>query len=136
VTFDRTGGEIDKRDGMDRAERHAEPYWWQCMLEAAKAVAQRKPYFFSDDVVRWCREHHPNVTTHEPRAIGPLLREACRLGYAEKTQDYVPSEQRQCHSRPMLVWYSLIYTGPRMKRPRKRKINDPRQIKLDFGTNT
>jgi hypothetical protein len=29
-------GEYGKQEGMDRAERHADPHWWQCMMECAK----------------------------------------------------------------------------------------------------
>src|SRR5215831_7567547 len=111
-------GEEGKRDGMARAARHADPHWWQCMLESAKEVAERKPIFNTDDVVRLCRERHPNATTHEGRAIGPLMRAACRLGYCVQTQDWVESTQAQCHRRPMRVWYSLIYRGGPLKPPR------------------
>jgi hypothetical protein len=124
-------GSDGKRDGMDRAERHADEYWWQCMLEAAKIVAERKPFLFSEDIVRLCNELHPNVFTHENRAIGPLMREACRLGYFIKTEDWVESTQKQCHRRPMRVWYSLLFKGPHVK-PRRRKINDPRQYNMTF----
>jgi hypothetical protein len=120
-----------KRDGMDRAEEHANSHWWQCMLESAQAVAERKPFFTTDDVVALRRVRHPNATTHEARAIGPLMRQAAKLGYCEQTQDWVESTQPQCHRRPMRVWYSLIYRGPApLPRPRRRRIIDPRQIKM------
>lgn len=122
-----------KRDGMDRAERHADPHWWQCMLECGKEVSERKPFFITDDVVRLCSKLHPNASTHERRAIGPLMREMCRLGFCEPTQDWVQSTQAQCHRRPMQIWYSLIYRGPAVARPRRRKINDPRQIAMDLA---
>jgi hypothetical protein len=124
-------GEAGKRDGMDCAERAADAQWWQCMLEAAHAVAKRKPYLFTDDIVRLCRERHPGVFTHENRAIGPLMRACCRLGYFEPTQDWVESTQRQCHRRPMRVWHSLLFPGVHRK-PRKRQINDPRQYTMPF----
>jgi len=125
-----TAGEEGKKSGMDRAERAADTYWWQCMLESAKAVAERKPYFFTDDIVRWCQYNHPNASTHEHRAIGPLMRQVFILGYAVPTQDYVPSEQPQCHRRPMRVWYSLIYRGRLRPKLRRRTVIDPRQFDL------
>ena len=124
-------GEQGKKEGMDRAEEHADPHWWRCMLESAKIVAEGKPFFITDDIVLLCAKNHPNATTHEYRANGPLMREACKLGYCEKTQDWVESTQAQCHRRPMRIWYSLIYRGPSPRpRPKKRRINDPRQMEL------
>ena len=126
-------GEHGKREGMDRAERHADSHWWQCMLEAGKAVAERKPYFNADDLLAWRRTHHPNASTHELRAMGPLMAAIMRLGYCTPTDDFVPSRQALCHATPRRVWYSLIYRGPQPKpRPKRRKLLDPRQFTLDF----
>jgi len=120
-----------KRDGMDRAERHADEHWWQCMLECGLAVAERKPWFYTDDIVKLCASRHPNATTHEQRAIGPLMRALARAGVCERTGDFVPSTQRQNHSRPMQVWWSLVYKGPAVRRkPRYRRLLDPRQLGL------
>jgi hypothetical protein len=121
-----------KRDGMDRAERHADPHWWQCMLECGKAVAERKPFFITDDVVRLCSKLHPNASTHEQRALGPVLREMCRIGYCERTQDWIESSQAQCHRRPMRIWFSLIYRGPPVAKPRRHRVPDPRQFTMEL----
>jgi len=126
-----TDGHAGKRLGMARVYRAADPHWKQCMIECAKEVAQRKPIFITDDIVELCRDKHPNATTHEKRAIGPLMREVCRLGYCIPTQDWVQSAQAQCHRRPMLVWYSLIFRGWSYPRPRRRKLHDPRQIAME-----
>jgi hypothetical protein len=126
-------GSAGKREGMDRAERHADPHWWAAMLESGKEVALRKPFFFTDDIVKYCSEHHPNATTHEHRAIGPLMRELARMEVCEPTQDWVPSSQKQNHKRPMQVWWSLIYRGSvAPRKPRRYKSLDPRQLKLDI----
>jgi hypothetical protein len=125
-------GHDGKRDGMSRAEQHSDPHWWQCMLECGKEVAERKPYFITDDVVLLCRQRHPNASTHEQRALGPLMSQMCRLGYCERTQDWVESMQPQCHRRPMRVWFSLIYQGPPVAKPRSRKLLDPRQFTMDL----
>jgi hypothetical protein len=128
-----TDGSDGKREGMARAERSADPYWWSCMLESGREIALRKPYFFTDDVVGWCKEHHPNATTHEQRAIGPLMREMARREICEPTQDWVQSSQRQNHRRPMQVWWSLIYRGPGPRaKPRRHKPLDPRQLMFDL----
>jgi hypothetical protein len=125
-------GSAGKRDGMDRAERNADQHWWACMLESGREVALRKQYFSTDDIVAYCREHHPNATTHEHRAMGPLMRELARMEVCVQTQDWAPSSQGQNHSRPLRVWWSLIYRGPARPPPRHRKLLDPRQLKFDL----
>lgn len=119
-----------KRDGMERARQHADPHWWQCMLEAGKAVAEERPYFNADDLLAWMRRHHPNASTHEKRATGPLMAAIQRLGYCIPTEDFVPSRQKLCHATPRRVWWSLIYRGPAQRRPRSRPVLDPRQFGL------
>lgn len=104
-------GSDGKRDGMDRAERHADPHWWQCMLEAVKATAIEMLYFNTDDVTRRCQKDHPNASTHEKRAIGPLMKEACRLEYCEPTRSWKESTWAACHKRPKRTWTSLLYQG-------------------------
>lgn len=123
-------GEDGKRDGMERARAHSNPEWWRVMLICVREVARRQPYFTTDDVERYRREHYPNHTTHEPRAIGPLMKECAKLEYCRRTGDWFESTQRQCHRRPMMMWWSLIYRGrPPSFRPRRVR-NDPRQIEL------
>ena len=122
-----------KRDGMGRAERHADPHWWQCMLQCGKLVAERKPYFITDDIEFLRRKLHPNATTHEHRAVGPLMAALARLDYCEATDDWVESQQLTNHSRPMRVWLSKIYRGPTIQRPPRRRLLDPRQISFFEG---
>lgn len=102
------------------------------MLASGTQVALRKPWLYTDDIVAWCAEHHPNARTHEPRAIGPLMRELCKLGVIEKTASWVPSAQAQNHKRPMQVWWSLAYRGriPRGRRNTRHRPLDPRQLDL------
>jgi hypothetical protein len=72
---------------------------------------------------------YPGATTHEPRAIGPLMRAQmlaklkaigaefsttlvgevfAALGYCVPTANWIKSAQRQCHRRPMMIWQSLL----------------------------
>jgi hypothetical protein len=130
--FDDGEGKRGKQEGMDRAEKHADPYWWACMLETCRAVALAKPFFFTDDLQALMRKRHPNATTHEMRAMGPIMREVYKLGYALPTPDWVESSQKQNHRGPKRVWYSLIYRGPGKHRMPRRRINDPRQFFFDM----
>jgi hypothetical protein len=123
-------GTPGKRAGMRRAQLHADPHWWQCMLECGRMVAEGKPRFNCDDIVELCRKRHPNASTPEHRAMGPLMKELARLGYCVKTLDWFESRQKVNHARDMRTWHSLIYRGPKLSRPRKRRRIDPRQIPL------
>lgn len=121
-----------KKDGMGRAERHADEHWWNCMLESAKAVAERKQWFQSKHVKAWCHKYHPNATTHEYKAMGPLMNKAASFGYCVPSLDYRASGQRNDHSRPQLVWISLIYKGPKRHHAPRRRPLDSRQGSFDL----
>ena len=128
--FDPSAGKAGKRDGMDRAELHADPEWKRIMLICVLEVAKRKPFFSTDDLERWRLVYFPNHTTHEHRAIGPIMREAAKLEYCVKTLDWVESSQKINHQRPMRVWFSRVYKGPgRFHKPRRKPV-DPRQFDL------
>jgi hypothetical protein len=120
--------------GMDKADKHADPVWWQCMLESGRFVALAKPFFNADDLLLYMHHRYPGITTHELRATGPLMNELKTLGYALPTNDFIPSRQKDCHSTPRRVWYSLLYHGKgKPRRPRYRKIHDPRQYFMDLS---
>ena len=124
------GGE-GKREGMQRARRHANPIWAAWFAEAIVEVARKKPFFTTDDV-EVLRIHRQGPRTHENRAIGPLMREACQAEVCLPTLDWVESRQRVNHRRPMRVWRSLIYRGPPVPHRRRPKPIDPNQYALDL----
>jgi hypothetical protein len=131
--FDPDEGSKGKRDGMGRAERHADPEWLRVMLISALEVAKRKPYFTTDDLEKWRLAHYPNHTTHEHRALGPVMIEAAKQEICEKTGDWIESNQKVCHRRPMRIWWSKVYRGPgRFRKPRRKPIN-PNQFDLFAG---
>lgn len=130
--FDHAAGEALKAEGMAAAERAADEEWKRWFLEAVQEICRRKPYFITDDV-ELLRRSRSGPRPHEPRAMGPMMLEAWSLGYCEPTQDWVASRQKVNHHRPMRVWWSLLYQGPKLRRPRRRKLLDPRQIDLFSG---
>lgn len=131
MTFDPASGVWAKLDGMHRVASAANPEWWQFMAEATVEVARRKPFFFTDDIERLRLERN-GPSTHENRAIGPLMKCIQRLGVCVPTDDWVESSQAVNHRRPMRVWRSLIYEGPKRNLPRlpKRMPIDPRQFDM------
>lgn len=97
---------------MARADRGADLHWKACMLASGVMVARSLPYFTTDEVVAYCKEHHPNATTHELRAIGPVMQRLAGDGACAKTEHYRESSHEPCNQRPKLVWQSLIYETP------------------------
>lgn len=76
---------------------------------AVERVARKRAAFIVDDV--WA-EFDDAATTHDKRAMGPVMAIARQLGYIAPTADFVASKQVQCHANPRRVWKSLIYVAP------------------------
>ena len=77
------------------------------MYRSLVTVARQKPTFFTDDIER-VRQAKDGPSTHENRALGPLMKRAHKDLICEPTDQWVPSSQAGNHRRPMRVWRSLI----------------------------
>ena len=129
--FDAEGGAVDRDAAIAQADEVADPAWKAFMYAGIVEVARKKPFFITDDVER-LRIVRQGPRTHENRALGPLMLQAARQGVCLPTDDWVQSAQRVNHRRWMRVWYSLVYEGPRVRRPRHRKLHDPRQYGIEW----
>ena len=116
-----------KADGMERAEKHADPHWMRTMLMLGVEVAKRKQRFIAPDIERLRRELHPNVTTHEPRAMGPVMTNLHNLRVCDPTNEFRGSGHKSDHNNLSRIWTSLIYEGPVRV---GHRIIDPRQLDL------
>ena len=95
------------RSARDEAiERVAEASgdWQDVALEAVYQVALSKPLFASDDI--WATGLEK---PREPRAMGPVMMRAVRLGYCEATDRTVPSSSVMQHARPLRLYRSLVW---------------------------
>lgn len=82
-------------------EANAHPSW----LEVARAIVWSLPSgreFTTDHVWEWLERS--SVRTHEPRALGAVMREMQRKGQIVNTKQYQPSARRECHARPIPIW--------------------------------
>lgn len=80
-------------------EANAAPTW----LDVARGIVRAMPpghEFTTDDV--WVSLG--DVRTHEPRAMGAVMRGLQRDGVIVNTRQYRPSERAECHARPIPVW--------------------------------
>lgn len=91
-------------DGIRRADEHADRDWKQEAYEAVADLALFCDHFTTDDV----HERLAGATTHEPRAMGAIMRRAARDGLIEATDRYVASDRAVAHRNPKRVWRSLV----------------------------
>jgi hypothetical protein len=98
----------DNRDrGMARAAAHAAEDFAADARMAIWKAAQAQPTLIVDDVWRF----YAGAGTHENRAMGPAMVRAVKEGWLERTNEFRPSAQSQCHANPRRVWRSRIYRG-------------------------
>jgi hypothetical protein len=114
---------------MARVMQAANPEWWRTMLISVNETCQRRHTFIIDHVDAHHKANFPGITTHENRAIGPLMTDARKHGYCVPIHEWTPSHLGRNHLRFVRVWRSLIYRGPEPKK-RYRKPFDPRQFDL------
>jgi hypothetical protein len=87
------------RVSIDAAEDHADPQWYRSAFVTVKSLGLLGAEFTTDDV--WA---YLVSTTHEPRAMGAVMRQAVRDGFIESTGRYIKSKRPECHMRPILVY--------------------------------
>ena len=75
------------------------------MFALVVEIARRQEYLFTDDVER-LRRIRNGPTTHEQRALGPLMKAAEKAGIITKTDTLIPGRWDK------KVWLSLIYQQP------------------------
>lgn len=105
-----TEAERARDDAIARAERHAVDEWKTVTFGIIRQLAECSPSFTTDDV--WLAlQKVPEVATHEPRALGSMMREAAKSGWIVPTDRYVNSQRPECHARPVKVWRSRLQGG-------------------------
>ena len=98
-----TGPEL--RDAaLARVAAHADPDFMAAALAAVERVAATRDEFTTDHV--WVEIG--TAQTHERRAMGAVMRQAMRLKIVAPTTLFRPSDQAQCHGRPMRVWRRAV----------------------------
>lgn len=105
--FDKREGTRQREDAIKRVERHAVTDWKAAADIAVTACAKRLDYFTTDDVVMEMPADGP--ATHEPRALGAVMRKSAADGIIAATESWRLSKIPSCHRRPKRVWASLIY---------------------------
>lgn len=102
--FDSNLGAILRDDGIRRADEHADRDWKDAAYAAVVELAHRRQVFTTDSV----HEIIGDVSTHEKRAMGAIMRRAARDGLIVATDRYVASDRSEAHRNPKRVWRSLV----------------------------
>lgn len=95
-------------EAVTRVASNADAEWVDHALHVIWCLAVQMDEVTTDDV--WDHIGH-DYTTHEPRALGAVMKKAAGLGYVQATDRYRPSARPACHARPVRVWASLIRPG-------------------------
>jgi hypothetical protein len=90
-----------------RGRKHADPMWLKVALGIVRELAMTRGSFTADDVHAGLRLR-PDVTTHDSRALGSVLREAAAHRWITVTDEWVQSRRPEAHARPVRRWRSLI----------------------------
>lgn len=110
--FDQAAADTARDRAIGAAANNADPYWWDAALDAVRHVAQSHQSFTTDEVWQYLNVHRKDVATHEPRALGAVMKAASTYGWVVGTQEYSRSKRPSAHSRPVLVWRSLLTVTP------------------------
>lgn len=108
-TLDDALAETAKREALAQVETHAAPDWKDYALETVKQVAQHCSEFSTDRVLEALQDSP--ITTHELRALGPVMVAAARAGYIVATDRFENSASVSRHKAPKRIWASLICKG-------------------------
>lgn len=100
------------RDGMKRAEKHANPLWKAAAMRCIHQKAKEKKFFTTDDVHLLLDKEE--AKTHNLSALGPMMKNAQKEGWIEKVERVggggkVRSKRVVSHGVYRPVWRSLIY---------------------------
>lgn len=96
-----------KVEAVARVESHANARWLTTARQAVGWLALTQPSFTTDDV--WRVLAGRDASTHEPRALGAVMKQAARLGYCTASETWQQSARSDCHGRPVRVWTSLLF---------------------------
>lgn len=96
-------------DAIDRVERHADVEWKIKAYQTGVRIAQREEFLVSEDI--WQALVDEGVHTHEPRAMGAVMRKLRADAVIAPTERFIVSPSPLGHGRPSRVWESLMWPG-------------------------
>lgn len=101
--FDAAAGRAARDEAIDRVDANALPEWKDAAIETVYQVALRKWTFATDDI--WAAGLEK---PREPKAMGPVMLRAVKLGYCEPMDVSRRSRKVTQHARPLQMYRSLL----------------------------
>lgn len=95
-------------EAMFRVEANADKSWKELANLCGWTLALEREYLTSEDVLDRLARQFPNVTTHDRRAIGPVMQGLKRAGAIRPTERFIQSRFAQRHAGPVRVWASTL----------------------------
>jgi len=105
LNFDPASSGTARDEAMGRAEDYAHEEWKEVALEAVYQAALVNEKFIVDEVWRYMPS---GVSTHDLRAMGPVMRRAIKAGWICSTDEYINSSRVTAHKNPRRIWRSLL----------------------------
>jgi hypothetical protein len=93
-------------NAIDRAEEHADVAWRQAAYDSGRRLAAIRATLISEDI--FASMAGTGLATHEPRAMGAIMRRLHKDGLIEPTDRFVTSPSPVGHKRPSRVWRSRV----------------------------
>jgi hypothetical protein len=100
--------ETNKTAALDRVETHANPAWKERVNATIARLAHAHAEITTDMV--WA-SLGDDVATHEPRALGPLMKSAATRGLIEKTARTTQCTRPVRNGGDVRVWRSRVFGG-------------------------
>lgn len=107
LPFDPEESARRREEAIRRVESNADEKWKADAFQAVASIAREQSFLTTDDV--WGKVSGDG--THEPRAMGAIMRQAASAELIEATERYEQSGRVACHRRPLRVWRSLVFRG-------------------------
>lgn len=95
-----------REEAIDRVERNANEEWMEAAVAAGIRLAECTDSLVSEDIFTLLNEFP--VGTHEPRAMGAVMRRLRKDGFIEPTDTFIKSPSPVGHGRPSRVWRSRV----------------------------
>lgn len=104
--FDAVEAAASRDAAIAQVEHNADVAWKDEARAIVQRLARSRIEFTTDDV--WICLEDSEAETHEPRALGAIMREAGREGLIRATNMTAPSTRPACNARPVRIWESLV----------------------------
>lgn len=98
---------LERRDeALHRALRNANDPWKSAAVAAIVRCSTIADTFTTDEV--WAELHRSGYSTHEPRALGAVMKMVASDGLIEATPNWRQSIRPECHARPVRIWRRAV----------------------------